>query len=225
MKPSIPITHSVHLHKSYENKNLLLHVIYYETYSSKTCGDLKLIEMLIGMQPGFKEQYCFLRRCDSWATDENYIKSSWPPRALYQLGLCSINTPLVDSRNVLLPPLHILLGLMKHFIETFGRRNSRGVQYIKEKFPKITYAKLKESIFVRPQIREVLKDVNFKSTLDELELPEWSFFHWVSQNVLDNKKAIDYKDDIKNLLKAYAIMDCCILLKVHFLNSHLDFFL
>ena len=117
MKPSIPITHSVHLHKSYEIKNLLLHAIYYETYSSKTCGDLKLIEMLIGMQPGFKEQYCFLRRCDSWATDENYIKSSWPPRALYQLGLCSINTPLVDSRNVLLPPLHILLGLnisLKH---------------------------------------------------------------------------------------------------------------
>ena len=53
---------------------------------------------------------------------------------------------------------------MKQFIKTIGRRNSRGFDYIVEKFPKITRAKLKQVIFVVPQIGEVL---NLKATLTE----------------------------------------------------------
>ena len=68
--------------------------------------------------------------------------------------------------------LHIKLGLMKQTTETLATRNSRSFEYTLEKFPKIPQAKLK-IIFVKPRIREVLKDINFKTTLDELELPVW----------------------------------------------------
>ena len=61
---------------------------------------------------------------------------------------------------------------MKQTTETLATRNSRSFEYTLEKFPKIPQAKLK-IIFVKPRIREVLKDINFKTTLDELELPVW----------------------------------------------------
>ena len=57
-----------------------------------------------------------------------------------------------------------------------------------------------------------------------MELLDWNFFYWICQNFLGNKKAVDYKDDIKNLLKYYLAMRCCMSRKIHFLNSHLDFF-
>ena len=82
---------------------------------------------------------------------------------------------------------------------------------------------MKEGIFVF-QIGEVFKDVNFKTALDEMELPGWNAFYWISHNFMGNKMAMDYKDGIKNLLKFYLAMGCCMLLKVHFLTSHLDFF-
>ena len=61
---------------------------------------------------------------------------------------------------------------MKQTTETLATRNSRNFEYTLEKFPKIPQAKLK-IIFVGPRIRQVLKDINFKTTLDELELPVW----------------------------------------------------
>ena len=81
---------------------------------------------------------------------KHYVELNWPPRTSYQPGLCSVNNiPLVHPGNVPLLPLHIKFVLMKRFIKTLGRRNSRGFEYIVEKFPKIT--KLKEGIFLGPQ--------------------------------------------------------------------------
>lgn len=225
MKPSIPIAHSVHLHESYENLELLLRAIAYERHKWNICGDLKVICFLMGMQSGFTKYCCFLCLWDSRAVDQHYVQSNWLPRTSYQPGVFSVKQiPLVDPGNVLLPPLHIKLGLMKQFVKTLGKRKSRGFQYICEKFPKITQAKLKEGIFVGPQIREVLRDTNFKTTLDEVELRAWSAFCWICQNFLGNKRAMDYKDGIKNFLKCYSEMGCRMSLKVHFLDSHLDFF-
>jgi hypothetical protein len=66
-----------------------------------------------------------------------------------------IYKPLVDRRNIILPPLHIKLGLMKNFVKAMDR-NGDGFQYLKLKFPI-----LKEGTFVGPQIREFLKDEHF----------------------------------------------------------------
>jgi hypothetical protein len=60
------------------------------------------------------------------------------------------NIPLVNPEDVLLPPLHIKLGLIKNFVKAMDR-NGDGFLYLKEKFPKTSEPKIKEGIFVGPQ--------------------------------------------------------------------------
>ena len=44
------------------------------------------------------------------------------------------------------------------------------------KFPKISDAKIKEGIFVGPQIRELMLDKKFAATMDNHELTAWVQF-------------------------------------------------
>ncbi|KAF2355733.1 hypothetical protein FHG87_013512 [Trinorchestia longiramus] len=71
---------------------------------------------------------------------------------------------LCNPKNVYLPPLHIKLGLMKNFVR--GMDNTTpGFMYLKQKFPKISEAKIKEGIFVGPQNRSLMHDEKFEKEL------------------------------------------------------------
>lgn len=61
------------------------------------------------------------------------------------------------------PTLHIKLRLMKKIVKILARKSSKGFEYVKAKFPKITEAKLKEGVFIGPQIK--------KKTLEGQPLP------------------------------------------------------
>lgn len=224
-KPSIPIAHSVHLKESYENIEILLNAINYRDYEWSICGDLKVIGILMGMQGGFTKYCCFLCLWDSRATAEHYQKKDWPARNSYDPGRESVqNVPLVNPDSILLPPLHIKLGLMKNFVKAMGKSNSNGFLYLCEKFPKLSHAKLKEGIFVGPQIREVLKDPDFEKSLTSSEFRAWQSFKWLCSNFLGNFKAASFKEGVERLLSTYNDMGCRMSLKIHFLHSHLDFF-
>ena len=69
-----------------------------------------------------------------------------------------------------MPPLHIKLGLMKNFVKALAKQNSNGFEFLCEKFTELSRAKLKEGIFVGPQILEVFEDPKFKNALNALEL-------------------------------------------------------
>ncbi len=78
----------------------------------------------------------------------------------YALGTSSVQSvPLVDPQKIFLPPLYIKFGLMNKFVKEMIKVNSEGFQYLSKKFPKVSAAKLKEEIFIGPQIREVLIDM------------------------------------------------------------------
>ena len=67
-----------------------------------------------------------------------------------------INVPLVDKQILLLPPLHIKLGLMKNHVKALNKEgNTFKYLAIYMRFPYISEAKLKAGIFVGPQIREL----------------------------------------------------------------------
>jgi len=70
-------------------------------------------------------------------------------------------TDKVDPKDIFLPPLHIKLRLIKTLVKAMGKTNSNGFQYLKEICTKIKAAKLKESTFIGPQIRELIKDNDF----------------------------------------------------------------
>ena len=115
--PSIPIAHSVHLKESYDNMELLSEAIKYSEYQWSLCGDLKVIGLLMGMQAGFTKYCCFLCLWDSRAVSQHYKqKDTFAP------GEHSLKeNPLVDMNKVLLPPLHIKLGLMKNFLKALHK--------------------------------------------------------------------------------------------------------
>ena len=112
--PSIPVGHAVHMKEIYENIKQLLRCINYDHHQWSLCGDLKVVALLLGLQGGYTKYCCFLCEWDSRARNDHYIKKDWPIRQSLQHGSKNVEHPaLVDTSKILLPPLHIKLGLMK----------------------------------------------------------------------------------------------------------------
>ena len=131
--------------------------------------------------------------------------------------------PLVDINNVPLPLLHINLGLRKNFVKAL-HKNGAAFQHLSTVFPSLSAAKLKDGIFVRPQIREVLKDTDFEELLNLKELRAWEVFESVCSGFLGNTRVPNYQAYIEQLLESYEDMGCRMSLKIHFLHSHHNFF-
>jgi hypothetical protein len=91
-------------------------------------------------------------------------------------------------------------------------------------FPKLRNPKLKERIFVGPQIRKIVKDPLFEEKFNHIELSAWRSFKNVTHHFLGNKKVENYEEIIKELITHYCKMGCRMSLKIHFLHSHLKFF-
>jgi hypothetical protein len=62
---------------------------------------------------------------------------------------------LVDSQLVL-PVMHIKLGIMKNVLWALDKK-SDGLNYLKQKFPKLSDEKIKEGIFVGLQIVQLFE--------------------------------------------------------------------
>ena len=95
--------------------------------------------------------------------------------------------------------------------------------YLREKFPHLSEAKIKEGIFVGPQIHKLYKDEHFNTILIGDEKFACDTFVQLSTNFLGNKRAENCKDLLANL-HCYSRLGCNMSLKIHFLHSHLDYF-
>ncbi|UYV69856.1 hypothetical protein LAZ67_7000978 [Cordylochernes scorpioides] len=116
-----------------------------------------------------------------------------------------------------------LTKYLKNFVKAMDR-NASGFAYLKEKISSISEAKIKEGIFVGPQIRELQQDGNFQNSLNEVEAAAWNSFRNVCKNFLGSVKVENYRDIVNDLLLSYKALGCNMSLKIHFLHSHLDFF-
>jgi hypothetical protein len=112
---------------------------------------------------------------------------------------------------------------MKNFVKGIDQ-NGAGFAYLKETFSRISDAKIKEGIFVGPQIRELMQDAKFEEQLTQVEKIAWSSFKNVTKLFLGNIKAEKFQDIVPELLDSYQDLGCNMSLKIHFLHSHLDFF-
>jgi hypothetical protein len=65
-------------------------------------------------------------------------------------------------------PLHIKLGLMKNFVKGMDKTGP-GFEYVRNKFPNVSDVKIKEGVFIGPQIRELMQDKHFDEDLNETE--------------------------------------------------------
>jgi len=85
------------------------------------------------------------------------------------------NQPLVEQSKILLPSMHLKLGLMKKFLNTMNQEEA-AFTYLREKFPRLSEAKLKEGISIGPQIRDLVKDEYFDKFLQCDKKTAWDSF-------------------------------------------------
>ena len=221
---SIPVGHSVHLKECYENLKLILNKVQYSDHQWMLCGDLKVICMLLGQQSGYTKFPCFICEWDSRDRKQHYVRKDWPLRESLEPGAKNIQKEhLVDPKNVLLPPLHIKLGLMKQFVKALPK-DGECFQYLCEQFPHLSDAKLKEGVFTGPDIRKLMKNLNFETKMLEKEKEAWDSFKLVVNSFLGNKKDSNYVAIVSDMLKKFNKLGCNMSIKIHFLHSHLDYF-
>ena len=95
---------------------------------------------------------------------------------------------------------------------------------MQDKFSAISKAKLREGIFVELQIQQLFQDNICNNLLERKDKIAWDAFKLVTTNFLGNNRADNFKVLVENLLEAYKSLGCNMSLKIHFLNSHLDYF-
>ena len=95
---------------------------------------------------------------------------------------------------------------------------------MRNKFPNVSDAKIKDGIFIGPQIWELTQDKLFNEDLIETERNAWLPFKRICKDFLGNHKAANYQDVVQDLLTSYKAMGCNMSLKINILESHLDFF-
>jgi len=221
--PSVPLAHAANMKEYYESMKLLLGKFKYDEFKWKLCGDLKVVALLFGMQLGYTKYCCFLCEWDSRNKKNLYVNKPWPKRISLTPGEKNIvNPPLVLPEKIYLPSLHINPGLIKNFVIGLDK-TGRGFQYMRNKFPNVSDAKIEEGIFIGPQIRELMQHKQFDEDLNETERNAWLSFKRIYKDFLGNHKASNNQDIVQDLLTSYKATGCNMSLKIHFLESYLDF--
>ena len=104
-----------------------------------------MVNFLLGQQGGHTKYPGFLCYWDSRANEEHWVRKEWPPRNTIKPGKKNIvNSHLVDRKNIILPPLHIKLGLMKQFVKVLDRSGDC-FGYNCSNFPGLSYEKKKQA--------------------------------------------------------------------------------
>ena len=79
-------------------------------------------------------------------------------------------------------------------------------------------------IFDGPQIRTLIRDKNFTSSMNSVELSAWNAFVLIVKKFLGNTKADNNNVLVKKLLKSFKKLKDNMSIKVHYLFSHLERF-
>lgn len=143
-KPSVPIAYSIETKENYEVLQKILQNVQYNKHKWKICCDLKVVAILRGLQAGYIKYMCFICDWDSRYKGDQYSNHTWQERQISQHANSNVvQKPLVPQDKVLLPPLHIKLGIVKSFLKTVGKREEVNV-VLAQIFPRLSESKLKE---------------------------------------------------------------------------------
>ena len=123
--PAIPVDHSVHNKELYENMKILMEAIDYDKFKWQICGYLKVIALLLGLQQGFTEYCCFICEWDSRARFLHYSRKNCPARKFLEPRVMNVeNQPLVELSKILLPSMHLKLGLTKNSVKVMNQEEA-----------------------------------------------------------------------------------------------------
>lgn len=111
-KPSVPVAFSQGLKEEYDTMKAILDLIQYDTHNFKIVADFKVIAILMGIQGGNVKFPCFLCLFDSRDYNDHFVRPTWEARTEFVPGRFNVKSvPLVSRDQIILPALHIKLGL------------------------------------------------------------------------------------------------------------------
>jgi hypothetical protein len=112
---------------------------------------------------------------------------------------------------------------MKKYVKALSKEGEC-FKYTCQKITAVTEAKFKEGIFSGPDIRKLMADATFESTMFATEKAAWKAFRGVVTKFLGNMRDANYADVVSTMLDAFKDLGCDMSLKFHFLHSYLDYF-
>ncbi|KAI6661422.1 hypothetical protein LOD99_13294 [Oopsacas minuta] len=112
---SILIGSSTSMKEEYRPIKLVLEKLKFHVHQFVICVDLKMVNFLLRQQSDFTKYPGFLCLWDSRTRNDHWTRKDWPLRENMVVGKINfINKPLMTNwEKMILPPLHIKLGLMK----------------------------------------------------------------------------------------------------------------
>ena len=96
---------------------------------------------------------------------------------------------------------------MKQFVKALNKEGE-GFKYLHSVFLSLSEAKIKEGIFVGPDIRKLMSDEKFDEKLNDIELQAWQSFKEVVTKFLGNNKSSDYKEIVAKMISNLGVMGC-----------------
>ena len=93
------------------------------------------------MKSGYTELCCFLCEWASRAKETLQNEGLAHAVKISSRENCVRNRPMFGKCKILLPLLHIELGLVKNFVKAVNKHD-KGFEYLREQFPRLIDAKL-----------------------------------------------------------------------------------
>lgn len=145
-KKPVPVLYAVGMKETYQTMQLVLDCIKYDEHKWRANCDFKVLSLLSGMQTGYTKYCCVFCKWDSRAKCNHYTKRDWPKRDERVVGQFNVvNDPLIQLSKIMLPDLHIKLGIVKNFIKQLVRVNEAAFEYLKNvAFPNLSTDKIRE---------------------------------------------------------------------------------
>lgn len=110
---------------------------------------------------------------------------------------------------------------MKQFVKGLDPY-SVAFDYLQELFPKLSDAKVETGIFVRPQIKKLVKSNDVTECFNVREKGAWESPKAVADDFLGNNSADNDKELIETMSQSFKLTDCIMSNKFDTLHFHLD---
>lgn len=110
------------MRETYNTIKIILEAIQYENHKWRISCVLKVVAILCGLQTGYTRHMCFICKWNTRFKGDQYKEHGWEVRDQYTPGRENVlNPPLVNVNKVLLPHLHIKLGIVKNIVKSLDR--------------------------------------------------------------------------------------------------------
>lgn len=140
----VPVAYSRVLKETHDSMKLIFTKIKYDDHKWDVSGDLKVVALIMGFQLGRTRNACFICTWISTEKNINHYRAEWEKRSTYEIGVMNVRREtLVPPERILLPTLHIKLGLISCFIRKLNKEEN-AFRYLEVLFPRLSLAKRKQ---------------------------------------------------------------------------------